>query len=86
MSTQSFILAVHNAHGGWQKIGFIALAKQCKADAAVKGYFNPGSRAYNDALKSCRWLAGEPAAMDVIWEHPTRPALKFRTIKIGASH
>ena len=65
---QRFIIAVQNDHGGWNKIGFVTLKKRCRADDAIKQFFPPHTRSYENLLKSCRFLAADTAARSVDWK------------------
>lgn len=76
---QRFIIAVQNDHGGWNKIGFVSLKKQCRTDDAIKQFFSPHTRGYKNVLKSCRFLASDSAAQSVDWQIGT---LIIKTIKL----
>lgn len=78
-SSVRFIVVVQNSHGGWNKIGFVTLEKRCKADDAIKAFFPPNTRGYDEVLKSCRWLAGECGAVSVDWQHRS---MKLKTVKL----
>ena len=76
-----FLIAVQDLSGRWQKKGIVKMKSRCVPDADVKSFFPPKTRAYEDVLKSCRFLAAEPAAEFVDWKSKNRSYM-IRTVKI----
>jgi hypothetical protein len=57
----SYIVALQNNHGGWQKIGFVNKAKRFLADEAVSNCYPRCTRCHEDILKACKFLEQENA-------------------------
>ena len=78
-----FILCYQAPHGGWMVIGYIWLGKRLQPEESIKRYFGY-NLAYRSALKSCRYLAAESAAVSVEWEVEKgfKKGIRFATFKI----
>ena len=61
MSNTSFIIAVQNSHGGWNKAGMVKRAIRSVPDADFIKMFPKGTKSYNEVLKACKWIDQESA-------------------------